>query len=346
MKQKKHIDNNECLSMIKNNERNKMPRQVIKGDSPLDEARHVANIHRKVRQWFRSYVTPGMKLIDAVEALEEKAKQMINANGINAGLAFPLGCSINNCAAHFTPNKGDTIVIKNDDVIKFDLGLHVNGTIIDSAWTMCWNDMYDPLLQAVQESTNAGINAAGIDVRISDIGAAVQEVMESHEVMINGKVYPIKSVNNLCGHSIGRYKVHSGKIIPMIRNNDNTKLEENEFYAIETFGSTGTGIVHNEGVCSHYMRSSLKSSVTNSRETRDLLECIETNFSTLGFCRRYLDKLQKNRYLVPLRNLVNAGLINEYPPLCDIKNSYIAQFEHTIILRSSGTEVISRGDDY
>lgn len=32
-------------------------------------------------------------------------------------------------------------------------------------------------------------------------------------------------------------------------------MEENEFYAIETFGSTGKGIVHDDLDCSHYMKS-------------------------------------------------------------------------------------------
>jgi methionine aminopeptidase len=35
-----------------------------------------------------------------------------------------------------------------------------------------------------------------------------------------------------------------------------------------------------------------------------------------------------------------------YPPLCDIKGSYTAQFEHSIVLRPTCKEVISRGDDY
>lgn len=30
---------------------------------------------------------------------------------------------------------------------------------------------------------------AGIDVRLCDVGAAIQEVMESYEVEINGKVF-------------------------------------------------------------------------------------------------------------------------------------------------------------
>ena len=32
-------------------------------------------------------------------------------------------------------------------------------------------------------------------------------------------------------------------------------FQENEFYAIETFGSTGKGHVHDDMECSHYMKN-------------------------------------------------------------------------------------------
>ena len=40
------------------------------------------------------------------------------------------------------------------------------------------------------------------------------------------------------------------------------------------------------------------------------------------------------------------GIIEAYPPLCDVKGSYTAQFEHTIVLRPTCKEIISRGEDY
>ena len=46
------------------------------------------------------------------------------------GLAFPTGCSINHCAAHYTPNAGDPTVLQYDDVCKIDFGTHINGTNI------------------------------------------------------------------------------------------------------------------------------------------------------------------------------------------------------------------------
>lgn len=49
----------------------------------------------------------------------------------------------------------------------------------------------------------------------------------------------VKSIRNLNGHSIGPYQIHAGKSVPIVKGGEQTKMEEGEFYAIETFGSTG-----------------------------------------------------------------------------------------------------------
>lgn len=85
------------------------------------------------------------------------------------------------------------------------------------------------------------VQASGIDVRISDVSAAIQEAMESFEVEINGKAYPVKPVRDISGHNIKQYQIHGGKSIPFVKNNDQTKMEEGEIFACETFGSTGRG---------------------------------------------------------------------------------------------------------
>ena len=124
------------------------------------------------------------------QTLEDTARQLIGENGLEAGLAFPTGCSLNHCAAHYTPNAGDPTVLQYDDVCKIDFGTHINGRIIDCAFTLAFNNKYDKLLEAVKDATNTGIKEAGIDVRLCDVGEAIQEVMESYEVEIDGKVYP------------------------------------------------------------------------------------------------------------------------------------------------------------
>ena len=157
--------------------------------------------------------------------MEGISRKLIAENGLQAGLAFPTGCSLNNCAAHYTPNAGDTTVLNYNDVCKIDFGVHVNGRVVDCAFTLAFDNKYDILLKAVREATNAGIATAGIDVRLCDIGEAVQEVMESYELELNGKTYPIKCIRNLNGHLIGPYRIHAGKTVPIVKGGDTTRME-------------------------------------------------------------------------------------------------------------------------
>eukprot|EP00062_Callorhinchus_milii_P022746 gi/632980847/ref/XP_007907263.1/ PREDICTED: methionine aminopeptidase 2 [Callorhinchus milii] len=309
--------------------------------------RQAAEAHRQVRKYVMSWLKPGMSMIEICEKLEDCSRKLIKENRLHAGLAFPTGCSLNNCAAHYTPNAGDSTVLQYDDVCKIDFGTHINGRIIDCAFTVTFNPKYDKLIEAVKDATNTGIRNAGIDVRLCDVGEAIQEVMESYEVEIDGKTYQVKPIRNLNGHSIGQYRIHAGKTVPIVKGGEATKMEEGEVYAIETFGSTGKGVVHDDMDCSHYMKNFDVGHVPiRLPRAKHLLNVINENFGTLAFCRRWLDRLGESKYLMALKNLCDLGIVDPYPPLCDIKGSYTAQFEHTILLRPTCKEVVSRGDDY
>lgn len=79
-------------------------------------------------------------------------------DGLKAGMGFPTGLCLNNVAAHWTPNPGGKdVVLDKSDVLKVDFGVHVNGRIVDSAFTVAFDPTYDNLLAAVKEATNTGI---------------------------------------------------------------------------------------------------------------------------------------------------------------------------------------------
>nr|XP_039268264.1 methionine aminopeptidase 2-like [Styela clava] len=318
-------------------------------DEMWNDFRQAAEAHRQVRKYMQSYIKPGMTMIEICEKLEETSRKLINENGLKAGLAFPTGCSLNHCAAHYTPNAGDKTVLQYDDVCKIDFGTHVNGHIVDSAFTVAFNPKYDKLLEAVKAATNTGIKNAGIDVRLGELGGLIQETMESYEIDLNGKTYEVRSISNLCGHSIAPYRIHAGKSVPIVEEDDQTRMEEGEVFAIETFGSTGRGYIEEDMECSHYMKNFDLAEVhvpLRLPKAKRLLHVIGENFGTLAFCRRWLDRIGESRYLMALKNLCDEGVVRACPPLCDIKGCFTAQFEHTILLRPTCKEVVTRGDDY
>ncbi len=193
----------------------------------LMNLRKGAEVHRQVRKYAQSIARPGIKMIDMCQKIEATLRYIINDSSIQGGQAFPTGCSLNNVAAHYTPNYGDDTVLQYNDVCKLDFGTHFKGHLIDTAFTIAFNPRYENLLKASQEATTAGIKLAGIDARLSEIGEVVQETIESFEVEIDGKTYKCKSIANLCGHSINQYHIHAGKMIPNARGSDpSIKMEE------------------------------------------------------------------------------------------------------------------------
>jgi methionyl aminopeptidase len=271
----------------------------------LTDYRHAAEAHRQARQWAQKNIKPGQTLTEIANGIEDSVRALVGHSGLEegdakvAGMGFPTGLSINHCAAHYTPNAGNKMVLQADDVMKVDIGVHVNGRIVDSAFTLAFNPVYDNLLLAVKEATNAGVKEAGIDVRVGEIGGVIQEVMESFEVEIGGTTYPVKPIRNLNGHTIDHYSIHGSKSVPIVKSNDMTKMEEGDVFAIETFGSTGMGYVREEGEVSHYAKRGDASKVDlRLSSAKSLLKVIERNFGTLPFCRRYLDRLGQDKYLL------------------------------------------------
>ena len=97
---------------------------------------------------------------------------------------------------------------------------------------------------------------------------------------------------------------------------------------------------------SGYARVAPRRPPARAYQAKQLLNTINKNFDTLAFCRRWLDRLGEDKYLLALRNLCEVGIVQPYPPLCDVKGSYVAQYEHTILLRPGCKEILSRGDDF
>ncbi|MES1904367.1 MAG: Methionine aminopeptidase 2, partial [Paramarteilia canceri] len=106
-------------------------------------------------------------------------------------MAFPTGVSVNECAAHYTPNVGEIRTLGNKDILKIDFGVHFDGYLIDSAFTVNFNPVLEPLKKATEEATNAGLKIAGADILISEVTAAIEEVLTSFEVVEpNGNILP------------------------------------------------------------------------------------------------------------------------------------------------------------
>ncbi|KAL8941038.1 MAG: hypothetical protein Q9216_002485 [Gyalolechia sp. 2 TL-2023] len=308
-------------------------------DKFLNDYRKAAEVHRQVRQYVQTIAKPGVSMSQLAEEIENGVRTLTNHQGLEtgdalkAGMGFPTGLCLNNVAAHWTPNPGGKeVILQYDDVLKVDFGVHVNGRIVDSAFTVASNPAYDNLLAAVKAATNTGLKEAGIDARMDHISEAIQEVMESYEVELNRKIVPVKAIRNITGHNILRYKIHGDKQVPFVKTQTNQHMEEGDVFAIETFGSTGKAYARDDvGVYGYGRNEHASAAGLHHASAKSLLRKIDENFGTLVFSRRYLERLGVKSYLLGMRSLMSSGIVESYGPLVDVPGSYVAQFEHVSV---------------
>ena len=322
---------------------------------------NAGKIHYNVNKYIQNIIKPNMKLLDLANNIEHKINELTNYNNVTpleTGIAFPTGLSINNCVAHWTPKNNCSKILLEDDVIKIDYGVHINGSIIDSAFTHTFNSKYNKLLESSKTSTELAIKLCRPDMLLGEIGKEIEENMSSYELELNNKNYKIKPVKSLCGHEINKYEIHGNKIIPNIYLKDyNQRICSEEFYAVETFATTGSGETYEDtNDISHYMinykNNFKKCDIPNN--SQQMYKYIIKYFNTLAFCDRWLigknlKKNKNNEILIEnnlnkyLHNLHKSKIINNYPPIYDtIKSSYSAQFEETIYVSELNTTILSK----
>lgn len=327
----------------------------------LEQMKKGGEIHYEINKYIKNIIKTNMKLFDLANIIENRIKDLTNydsKNPIQSGIAFPTGLSVNNCVAHWTPKMGCNKLLLENDVIKIDYGIHFEGSIIDSAFTYCFNDKYESLLEASRTSTEIAIKMSRPDQLLNEIGKEIEENMCSYEIELNNKIYKIKSVRSLCGHKINKFQIHADKVIPNIYMKDyNERMNSNEFYAVETFASTGTGNTYEDiENCSHFMvnynKEIKKTDIPNN--SNQMYKLILKYYNTLAFTDRWLmgknliknnkkELLEMKNVNKYLNNLNKSLIINKYPPIYDLdKKSYSSQFEETIYVNETKTIVLSK----
>lgn len=323
----------------------------------LYDLRRAAECHKIVRRNIQNYIKPGTKILDICNRIENNIVEILGKNDLNAGIAFPVGLSLNNVIAHDSANFNDKRIIEFNDLCKVDIGCHINGHIIDSAFSIAFNPELNNLLEASREATYTGIKMSGPDAYIYDISKSIMEVIESYEVTLNGKTYPIKTVCDLGGHSIKQYIIHADKLILCApcesKEYKEQRMYAGEQYAIETFASTGTGKMFQSKSkqSNHYMLNKDNQTPYKGKlkTINNVYNWIKKNRSTLAFNPKWLEEAKirgVNLSLNELSRRCNPPIVTEYPPLEDIEGSYTSHYEHTIYIHEYGTEILSYGDDF
>lgn len=336
----------------------------------LKDALLGAKVHKNVSKKVYEYVKPGLSIKEIIDFIECDIKEETKYNKLEplkCGIGFPIGIGINNCVAHYTLNYEDcnfdnnNKIINKNDIIKIDYGVHYNGMIIDSAFTMYFDEKYNEFINLSKEATDFAIKQCGVDAILGEIGSSIEEFIKSHELIIDGKTYNINVMKDLSGHMIKPFEIHAGKAVPNVKIKYPLRMNENEFYAIEPFITTGNGVSILKEPKSHYMLNKDCGNINIKLKKDDeyLLALIKNNYSTMPFCQKWLSEIvysinnknqNENKIDYNITQILNKleykNIINSYPPIYDIEGSIVSQHEHTIYITDKGVLNMTKNKNY
>lgn len=286
-------------------------------------------IASQVREYARTQDHTGRSLSEICNDIEQ---EIFKKGGEPA---FPVNVSLNDIAAHYTAVPNDPLIVKNTDVLKIDVGVHIDGYIADTAVTVSYDTKYQNMIDIAERALDEAIGISRSNTRVSDIGRIIEKTITK---------YGCKPIQNLSGHSLERYTIHAGKSIPNIWTIGHSfNLSVNNVYAIEPFVTTndGQGVVYEGKIKNIFVIGSRKR--TKEQKTDDFLEYLWNKFKTLPFALRWIvDEYEEKEAVSLLEILVKKKNVHAYPILVEGANRIVVQAEHTIIPQESNTLTITK----
>jgi len=258
----------------------------------------------------------GKKILSIAEELENVIYSL------GGKPAWPVNISINEIAAHYTPVKDDPIALKEGDLVKIDIGVHVNGYIWDQAFTVCVGNKTHPLIEASKKAVEEALKIVKPGIKIHEISEVIENTVTNSGFNV---------VRNLTGHSLEKYVIHAEPSIPNVKNNIQTALKEGQVIAIEVFVTNGSGWVKESKPSVIYQYATDKA--VRMWEARKVLDMSKTKFEKLPFTPRWIKDISQFRLDMALRQLVDVGAIITHPPLKEESNGLVAQTETTVIIK-------------
>ena len=280
----------------------------------ISKIKKAGEIAKQAVDFAKEIIKPDMPLLEIAEKIEAKIIEL------GAKLSFPVNLSINQIAAHYTPSHDDKTLAHG--LLKVDIGTHIDGYIADTAFSLDLEDSEEnkKLIQTAEQALKKGLETINIGVELKEIGKAIEQAIKS---------FGFTPIQNLSGHSLEQYQLHSGITIPNYDNSRSLKLEQGA-YAVEPFSTSGLGATK-DGKPSGIYRVE-KSGNVRDGFARKVLEFIKEEYKTLPFCSRWIYNKFGAKGLIALKRIEEANLLHNYARLIEKDNKKVAQAEHTILI--------------
>ncbi|CAB4009226.1 Proliferation-associated 2G4 [Paramuricea clavata] len=279
--------------------------------------------------------------------VEETSKVYKNKKEMKKGIAFPTCVSVNNCVCHFTPLTSDPdIEIKNGDMVKIDLGIHIDGYVAVIGHTIVvgaskenkvTGRQADVLLAAylTSELVHRTVKPAEENYTITDY---IQKLTED---------FNCKPIEGMLSHQLKRNVIDGEKSIIQNPNEGQKKEHEkcefdvHEVYAIDVLVSTADGKAKEKDSRTTVYKRTPNMYSLKMKTSRVFFSEVCNKFTMMPFTlRAFEDEKQAKLGVV---ECVKHGLLEPYNVLWEKEGEFVAQFKFTLLLMPNGPIRITQG---
>lgn len=305
-----------------------------------------AEIVNKALQLVVSECKPKAKIVDLCEKgdafIREQTRNMYKnvKRKIERGVGFPTCVSVNNTVCHFSPLGSDEAVLEANDIVKIDMGCHIDGFIAVVAHTHVIQE--GPVTGRAADVIAAANTAAEVALRLVRPGKKNKDVTEAIQKV--AAAYDCKIVEGVLSHQLKQFVIDGNKVIISVTNPetrvDEVEFEENEVYAIDIVTSTGEGKpkLLDEKQTTIYKRAVDKSYHLKMKSSRFIFSEISQKFPIMPFSAR---ALEEKRARLGLVECVNHDLLQPYPVLHEKPGDLVAHIKFTLLLMPNGSDRVT-----
>jgi curved DNA binding protein len=295
----------------------------------------------------------GAKIVDVCNAgdnlINKEVALIFKGKDIEKGVAFPTCVSVNSVVGHFSPMADDATTLKDGDVVKIDMGCHIDGFVATQAQTIVVQGSDAPVtgraadvIQCARACHDAALRLIRPGKKVSEVAPILQTIAEA---------YGCNVVEGVMTHEMKQFVMDGNKCVlnkpsPEHRVED-AEFEENEVYAVDIVISTGEGKpkVQDEKETTVYKRALDVEYQLKMKASRAVLSEINRKYPALPFTIRALlaeDKDLQKQLRLGLVECLNHGLLYPYPVMHEKQGDLVAQVKSTVLLMPNGSDVVTK----
>jgi len=319
--------------------------QTIAQDLVVTKYKMAAEIVNGILKKLITKSVAGAKILDLCEEgdkllTEETIKVFKKEKEMKKGIAFPTCISVNNCICHFSPLKSDAeILLQDGDLVKIDLGAHIDGFIAVVAHSLVVGASADNKITGRKADAIVAAHLAA-EAALRMVKPGETNVLASAGMQTVAESYKCKPIEGMLSHQLKRHTIDGEKVIiqnpteGQKKDTDSHTFEVHEVYAIDILISTGEGKgKEHETRTTVYKRKDAQYNL-KMKTSRAFFSEVDKKYEMMPFSLRSFEDEKKAKMGVV--ECVKHDLVEPFTVLWDKSGEFVAQFKFTLLLMPNG----------